>query len=102
MRGFAPALLATLILAAPAPSAAIEVCRENHLGQVVCRGTPTHGLDPLDPFPPRMPRAAAPRARIPAARTNSFGDTLPAPPETTAGRPRPRVCQKTSFGDLRC
>ena len=96
-------LLAALILGAVAPpAAAIEVCRENNLGQVVCRGTPTHGLDPLDPFPRRSARPRAPGVVIPQARTNAFGDTLPGPAETTAGRPRPRICQKTSFGDLRC
>ena len=101
----APGLLALLLaaLALPAPPAgAIEVCRENHLGQVVCRGTPTHGLDPLDPFPRRTPRPPAPQVVIPEARTNAFGDTLPGPAETTVGRPRPRICQKNSFGDLRC
>ncbi len=95
-------LLLAALLPTAGPAAAIEVCRENNLGQVVCRGTPTHGLDPLDPYPPRSARSKAPTTAIPEARTNAFGDTLPTPAEGTADRPRPRVCQKNSFGDLRC
>jgi hypothetical protein len=96
--------LAVLILAATplAPAAAIEVCRENALGQIACQGQPTHGLDPIDPFPRRTPRPPTPQAVIPQARTNSFGDTFPTPGETTTGRPRPRICQPDSFGNLRC
>ncbi|TPE48803.1 hypothetical protein [Amaricoccus solimangrovi] len=97
------AALALLIALAPAlPAGAIEICSENALGQVVCRGQPTHGLDPIDPFPPRTRTAPPPQARIPEARTNSFGDTYPTAKETTTGRPRPRVCEPDSFGNLRC
>jgi hypothetical protein len=98
-------LVATLLLLAAAglqPAAAIEVCRQNALGQVACQGTPTHGLDSLDPFPPRTPTPRAPQPVIPSARTNGFGDTFPAPGETTLGRPRPRICAPDSFGNLRC
>lgn len=87
------------------PAQAIEVCKKNHLGQVVCRGQPTHGLDPLTPFPPRskiIPPAPTPQARIPGARTNTFGDTYPKADETTTGRPRPRICRSDGLGNLRC
>ena len=96
------AALVLLLAAGLHPAAAIEVCRENALGQIACQGRPTHGLDPLDPFPRRIPAPPTPRATIPSARTNAFGDTLPTPGQTTTGRPRPRVCATDSFGDLRC
>ncbi|PZQ48987.1 MAG: hypothetical protein DI556_12630 [Rhodovulum sulfidophilum] len=98
----APLAALLMLTALPVgPGGAIEVCRENNLGQIACQGTPTHGLDPIDPFP-RAGRRTAPPATVPEARTNAFGDTLPAPAETTAGRPRPRICQPDSFGNLRC
>lgn len=97
-------LVATFLLLAAGlhPAAAIEVCRENALGQIACQGTPTHGLDPLDPFPRRVPAPPLTQPAIPSARTNAFGDTLPTPGQTTTGRPRPRICATDSFGNLRC
>lgn len=105
MRGLVAVVVLLAALSPALPANAIEVCGENHLGQVVCRGTPTHGLDPITPFPPRskiIPPAPTPQARIPGRRTNTFGDTYPKADETTTGRPRPRVCRSDSFGNLRC
>lgn len=109
-----PGLLALILVLAAgsgAPAQALEVCRENALGQVACTGTPTHGLDPITPFATpeksglsrvqRQPRDLDPAPKfLPSTRTNSFGDTVIGPADSRP--PRPRTCVPDAFGNLRC
>ena len=111
MRRAAFSLILVLLIPAPEGAGAIEVCRPNTLGQIVCSGRPTHGLDPIEPFTPRksgvsrvQPRPEAKSTApgfAPARRTNAFGDTLPAPGEAPPP-PRPRICHADELGNMRC
>ena len=113
MRRFArvgSVVLAGTLAVATLPAAAIEVCRPNALGQIVCFGKPTRGLPVPDPFTPSASGLSrvqeAPGAGdagpsfIPSIRTNEFGDTLLNEGESRP--PKPRICQTDTFGDLRC
>lgn len=100
-----------IALVAAAPAAAIEVCRPNALGAIACSGKPTHGMDPLTPFPGQRatglsrvqpapgPGGVAP-VIVPNSRTNALGDTLLR--EGDRHPPLPRPCATDGLGNLRC